>query len=140
MDFSEVGAAFPEGSVSEIVMIHSLGYLRLWQAREMFTDLIRLLQHGGKLIIELPDLAKCARMALDSDAQPERYLEAVRGLYAFDLDQIANRTMFTPYAFGWSAWHLKMELERAGFREVSIRDPQTHERRLWRDVRVEAIK
>jgi hypothetical protein len=139
LDFTEVGAVFSDASVSEVVMIHSLSYLRLWQARDLFKDLKRLMQPGGRLIIEFPDLAKCARMALDSDAQPERYLEAVRGLYAFDLDQIASRAMFTPYAFGWSAWHLKLELEQAGFRNVRVCDPQTHERRLWRDTRLEAI-
>lgn len=140
LDFAEVGAAFSNESVSEVLMIHSLSYLRLWQARDLFRVLRRLMQSGGRLIIELPDLAKCARMALDSEAQPESYLEAVRGLYAFDLDQIASRAMFTPYAFGWSAWHLKAELEQAGFRDVRVCDPQTHERRLWRDTRLEAIK
>jgi hypothetical protein len=140
MDFTGVGAAFADASVSEIVMIHSLSYLRLWQARDLFKDLFRLMSQGGKLIIEFPDLAKCARAAIESAGQPEAYLEAVRGLYAFDMSQIVGRAMFTPYAFGWSALHLKGELEHAGFLGVNVCDPQTHERRLWRDSRVEGIR
>ena len=140
IDMTEIGAAVRDGSVSEVVMIHSLSYLRLWEARDLFSTLVRLLQPGGRLTLELPDLAKCARRALDSDGDLDAYLEGVRGLYAFDMGEIARRRPFTPYAFGWSAWHLTRELEQAGFRDVIIRDPETHERRVWRDIRIEAIK
>jgi len=140
LDFTRIEERFQPGSVSEIVMIHSLSYLRLWQAREMFGGIYRLLKPGGQLIVELPDLAKCARKALAHDGALDGYLEAVRGLYAFGLDQICNREMFTPYAFGWSAWHLQLELKRAGFRRVDLSDPLTHGQRLDRDIRVTATK
>lgn len=121
-------------------MIHSLGYLRLWQARELLVDLYQLLEPGGRLIIEQPDLIKCARKALESTDNPIEYLEAVRGLYAFGLDQIERREMFTPYAFGWSEMHLKKELERIGFSQVMPYNPLTHGPRPWRDMRIEAVK
>jgi hypothetical protein len=140
MDFTRIDERYPHSSVVEIALIHSLSYLRLWQARDLFTDLYRLLQPRGRLVIELPDLAKCARKALADEGNPSEYLEAVRGLYAFGIDQIDHREMFTPYAFGWSSWHLKQELEKIGFNQVIVCDPQTHERRTWRDTRLEAVK
>lgn len=140
IDFMEIAAAFRQGSVSEAVMIHSLSYLGLWEARDFFERLARVMQPGGRVVIELPDLDKCAARAHASEGQLATYLEALRGMYAFDMEWIENRRQFTPYAFGWSGWHLKAELETAGFRDVTILEPQTHGARVWRDTRVEAIK
>lgn len=140
LDFSQIGEVYLDGSVTEVLMIHSLSYLRLWQARKLLADVYRLLEQGGRLIIELPDLTKCARKVLESEGDLVAYLEAVRGLYAFSLEMIEQREQFIPYAFGWSGWHLKLELERTGFSQVQICDPQTHGQRLWRDTRIEAVK
>ena len=148
LDFSRLGESFADGSVAEVAMIHSLSYLRLWEARQLFADLHRLLRPGGRLVLELPDLAKCAERALrsqgrvsrgpEAEGDEEEYLEAVRGLYAFDMGQIERREAFTPYAFGWSAWHLRRELARAGFVDIRVLDPVTHGPRPWRDSRIEA--
>jgi predicted SAM-dependent methyltransferase len=140
MDFTKIKKIYPANSVREVALIHSLSYLRLWQARDLFADLYRILEPGGVIVIELPDLSKCAQKALQCKKSKAEYLEAVRGLYAFDMEQIERKEMFTPYAFGWSSWHLEQELEKVGFRNITISDPQTHGRRIWRDTRIEAIK
>jgi SAM-dependent methyltransferase len=140
LDFSRIGEWFAESSVAEAVMIHSIAYGRLWEARRLLRDLHRVLVAGGRLVIETPDLAKCAAQALDAKDDLPRYLEAVRGLYAFDMEYIEREEPFVPYAFGWSAWHLREELEKAGFREVQVLDPRTHGPRVWRDTRIEAVK
>jgi len=106
MDFTRIGERYPHDSVAEVALIHSLSYLRLWQARDLFIELYQILEPGGRIIVELPDLAKCAQKLLTCESDLAEYLEAVRGLYAFGMDQIDRREMFTPYAFGWSAWHL----------------------------------
>lgn len=140
MDFTKIGRIYPANSVTEVALIHSLSYLRLWQARDLFADLYRILKPGGIVIIEFPDLGKCAQKALECRTSKAEYLEAVRGLYAFDMEQIERKEMFTPYAFGWSSWHLEQELGKAGFCHITISDPKTHGQRIWRDTRVEAIK
>lgn len=139
MDFGELGAAFTKDSVSEILMLHSLSYLNLWQARELFLTTHELLTSGGKLIIELPDIENCARKLLESTKNLTEYLEGVRGVYAFDPSQITNKTPITPYAFGWSAWHLEQELLDAGFRATEVHPPEFHGQ-PWRDIRMEATK
>ena len=79
LDFSELGDAFAPGCAKEILMIHSLSYLNLWQARDFFRVAHRLLSPGGKLIIELPSIEKCAEKVLASkDSLPE-YLEGFAG-------------------------------------------------------------
>jgi hypothetical protein len=141
LDFRQIAQRYAPGSIREIAMMHSLSYLRLWEARDFLADLYRLLEPGGRLVLELPDLAKCAKRALETDgARMADYLEAVRGLYAFDMEQIKRREPFTPYAFGWSAAHLRSELENIGFSAITVGEPQTHGRRVWRDTRIEATK
>jgi len=139
-DVRDLDRLFRPESVAEIVMIHALGYLHLWEAREFFAVAARVLVPGGRLVLELPDLSKGATEVLASQDDTPRYLEAVRGIFAFDIDWIERRHRFTPYVFGWSGWLLGRELTAAGFQRVESLAPQTHGPRPWRDIRVEAVK
>lgn len=139
-DFKVVGSLFKEGSVEEVLMVHSISYLRLWEARIFLKEIHQLLQPGGKIVFEFPDVEKCSKVILDAQQDPEKYMEGVRALYAFDLTQIEKREAYHPYTFGWSAWHLLTELRALGFRDFVISEPLTHGNRNWRDSRVEATK
>ena len=121
-------------------MIHSLGYLRLWEARTLFRDVFAILERGGVLVIETPDLGKCMGLALRCEADEIPYLEAVRAIYGFGAGHEQRRERFQPYAFGWAGWHLRKELLEAGFSKVSLLPPQQHDARVLRDIRVEAEK
>lgn len=140
MDFRQIGDLYADGAVAEVVMIHTLGYLRLWEARELFAVIYRLLEDGGRLVIELPDIEKCLHAAMAARGNVQDYLEGMRGLYAFALPEVESRSCYVPYAFGWTAWHLEWELRRAGFHRVIISEPQAHGNRTWRDLRCEATK
>ncbi len=140
MDFARIAEAYAPESAAEVLMVHSLAYLGLGPARDLFRSVLRVLAPGGRFVVETPDLGKCCRRALESEGRDEDYIEAVRGLYAFDLDQVRRREIYPPYAFGWSAWHLRRELEEAGFVRVVEKDPETHGPRPWRDLRMEAEK
>ena len=139
LDFSELGEAFASESTTEILMVHSLGYLNLWQARTFFRVAYRLLLPGGRLVIELPSIEKCAKRVLESKHDLPSYLEGVRGVFAFDLTEITNQVDFTPYSFGWSAWHLENELSDVGFSGFLLTEPHYHQQ-PWRDIRLEATK
>jgi predicted SAM-dependent methyltransferase len=138
-DFMAVHDNFQFNSVKAITMIHSISYLNLWEARLFFKNMYDLLVQRGVLELEFPDVVKCGR-ALSSTKNAKHYIEAIRGVYAFDLDQINNQENFTTYSFGWSAWFIKLELEKVGFRDIRILRPLTHGRRNWRDTRIIAIK
>ena len=140
MDFVELKHTFKRGTVDDIAMIHSISYLRLWEAQEFFKDAYFLLKPGGHFVLEFPDITKCALHILQNENNVDNYLEGVRAFYAFDLLQIKNKEKFNTYAFGWSAWHIKQELLSAGFSSVEIKDPETHNKLKWRDTRIESIK
>lgn len=140
MDFKNIKGNFESNSVSEVLMVHSISYLRLWEARDFFSDIYSLLKTGGRFALEFPDIVKCSKVVLENENEIEKYLEGVRAFYAFDMGQIKRKDKYHPYAFGWSAWHISFELKRIGFTKISIMEPQTHGPLLWRDTRIEAIK
>lgn len=140
LDFRNLNSIFSPSSVSEVVMIHSISYLNLWEARDYFNKLFLLLQKGGILILEFPDVLKCSKAIIESENNYQRYIEALRPFYAFDNDQIAKKEKYFPYNFGWSAWHLVEELRNVGFTEIQILTPETHGKLEWRDTRIEARK
>ena len=138
-DFMNIHKSFQFNSVKVISMIHSISYLNLWEARLFFKNMFDLLVHGGVLELEFPDVVKCGKI-LSIYKNPKHYIEAIRGIYAFDLDQINNQDNFKTYSFGWSAWFIKVELQKIGFSDIRILSPLTHGRRNWRDTRIIAIK
>jgi len=140
VDFREIGNLIPTLSVHEVLMIHSLSYVRLWEARDLFGTIYRILEPGGRFTTEFPDVEKCAAEIGTPGHSVEQHLEAIRGFYAFDLGQIRRREPYIPYAFGWAAWHLEAELRAVGFRTVQTLAPETHGTMRWRDSRVEATK
>ena len=136
-DLCDIGAIYKTAEIEEVVMIHSLSYLRLWQARILFKDIFKLLKPGGRFVAEFPDLKKCAELILRGG---DFYFKGLGGLYAFDERYISEKVKFTPYAYGWSALDLVKELRACGFFRAWVQDPQTHDNREWRDSRVEAFK
>ena len=138
-DIQDIYKLYSKNSVSEIVSIHTISYLRLWEAIDFFKDCYNLLHEGGRLVLEFPDIDKCSGHLIKSRNDYTNYIEAVRGIYAFDLGQIQKRERFITYRFGWSAWHIEQELKNIGFKNVDCSDGLLHNHK-WRDSRVEAKK
>lgn len=138
MSYLEIDRHFEPDSVDEVVMIHSLNYVPLWEARDFFAKVQKVLKAKGQLIIETVNLEKAARHMLENIGNFNQYLEGVRGIYGFGLDHLQKHEKYTPNVQGWTPWHLQYELNQVGFDEIEILSPQTHV--SWRDMRVVAIK
>ena len=139
LNLLDIDTMFAPASVCEILLIHSLNYLNLWQAQDFFRKAASLLLPDGILIIETPNLLKAVdKIRACEGTDSAAYLEGVRALHAFDINQIKRREQFTPYAFSWSPWHLEHELSLSGFENIKILPPKTHS--PWRDMRIEAQK
>lgn len=133
-----IGEHFGGGTVDEILMIHSIAYLTLAEARDFFALSRRLLKPTGSLIIETPNIEKAIEKILTSNGNFFEYLEGVRAFHAFGVDQFERGEKYQPYAFSWSSTHLLAELQEAGFQSVYLAAPETHSD--WRDMRVVGIR
>lgn len=142
LDFYEVPKIIDSNSLQEILMIHSISYLSEWKARDLLLELNKILRKDGQLIIEFPDSYKCASALLNTSSNPRRieYLEAIRGFYAFGMEDYHNKSDYFPYKFGWSKEYLIQTLLELGYTKAWYEEPLTHGARSWRDSRVIAIK
>ena len=138
MNVLDLGREFSPDSVSEVVALHALNYLSLWEARVFLKLIYQLLQNEGRLIIETVNLEKALEKIRENNENLDEYIEGVRALHGFGLDHMQAKAFFTANKFSWTPWHLKRELEQAGFTNVQISSPQSHV--SWRDMRIEAIK
>jgi hypothetical protein len=143
-DIQHIDKFFKKNTISEILIIHAISYFRLFDARHLMLTCFNILESGGKLIIEFPDVIKCLKIIINNNNISNekdlfQYIEGIRGFYAFDLKQIEQQVRFTPYAFGWSSNHIKYELMNLGFKSISAFDGIAHER-PERDTRIEATK
>lgn len=136
-DFRNLGGMFQPGSVHEVRMIHSFGYLRPWEADEVLVAIFNVLKPGGQLIMELPDLDKIVS-GLYTGSQSRG--ELVRAIYGYGHDDIAGRVAYPPYCLGWGGNELVHLLGKIGFVNITIKSPQTHGQREWRDTRIEAAR
>ena len=139
-DFMSLVGTFKEAEFDLIEMMHSIGYLNMWQAELFLKEVHKWLQIGGALVLEFPDVEKCAQLLLNAKSSDKKYLEAIRAFYAFDLNQIANQEVYVPYVMGYSHRNISEILKSIGFTKIVVEDPQTHKKRVHRDVRVVAFK
>lgn len=142
LDFCEVPKIIDNNSLEEIIMIHSISYLSEWKARDLLSKLNDILRKDGQLIMEFPDSYKCASALLNTSSNLRRieYLEAIRGFYAFGMEDYHNNSDYFPYKFGWSKEYLIQTLLELGYTKAWYEEPITHGARSWRDSRVIAIK
>lgn len=144
-DLRELRKHFNDNSVDKIMLIHVLSYLRFWEAIEFLKDSYIVLKPKGKIIIEIPDIHKIAKaiakiQSIEKNESYNAYIEMMRAVYAFDLEQHKNKENFITYAFGWSAMHLKYEMSKIGYKNIKILDPEFHSKQINRDFRLEAQK
>lgn len=135
LDLRNLSNYFKPDSIDEILMVHVIGYLSLWECEEFLQDAHKILRPNGTLIIETPNFDKCVQKV---DKDFDNYLEAVRGIVGFGLDHFEDKKKYVPYSFSWNAIHLSNYLKVAGFKSIKILPPTSHV--MWRDMRIEASK
>lgn len=142
IDFKIAPKIIRNDSIDEILMIHSISYLAEWDARQLFMQLRTKLKKNGKLILEFPDSYKCATslIAVSENLNTKDYMEAIRGFYAFGMEDYHGKKDYFPYKFGWSSEYLIQTLLDLNYSQAWYEEPQTHGARSWRDSRVIALK
>lgn len=130
--------ALPDGCAKEVMAIHLWEHLYRWECDAVITEWKRLLQSGGQLTMEMPDLFKfCANILEGKKGKKEPDQLGMWGLYG-------DPTLRDPYMchrWGWTFSTIEPFLKQHGF--VNIKEEQTQWHnvgRFDRDFRVTARK
>lgn len=121
-----------DGCADELVAAHVIEHFFQWEADAVIAEWKRLLEPGGKIVLELPNIALCAQNLLAGF--PDQI--TMWGLYGDG----SHRDPYMCHKFGYTPRTIASLLKRAGFTNIHVLAPQTHMRRTDRDMRVEAIK
>ncbi len=127
----------PDGCADEIMAIHLIEHMLPWDADLALAEWFRLLQPGGKLVMEQPDLIKCCENLIAGLKGKHPDQLGLWGVFGDD----RTKDPFMLHRYGYSFESLKVKVEAAGFVKVKEYQTQFHGAgRLTRDFRLEAGK
>lgn len=137
---SALSIPLPDGCADEVMAIHGFEHLHSWDAPKALAEWHRLLKPGGLLVLEMPDVVKCAKNLVKLiETGDEKAIEslAMNGLYG---DQ-SQQDPYMGHKYGWTPKTIKPLLKRAGFGFFKERPTQWHGiGKAHRDFRIEARK
>lgn len=127
----------PDGCAKEVLGVHIFEHIDRWESESALQEWARLLQPGGRLILEMPDLMKCCRNILKGVEGKHPDQMGLWGLYGDWM--LRNPHMMHRWA--WTFATLQPLVANCGFVDVVERDTEFHSSgRRVRDFRLEAVK
>ena len=130
---------YPDGSVEVIEGVMVLEHLGRGDAAAFARNAVRMLVPGGRLVLEVPDLAKVCRLVVllaDDPAALETSAFGLRGIFGEPSTHIAVEDV---HRWGYTPASMTRLLLDAGFASVTIGDGMSHGYPL-RDMRAEAVR
>jgi SAM-dependent methyltransferase len=144
MRFDQVGRLvepmpFPDACADELLSVHFFEHVYSWEAPSVLAEWHRVLKPGGQLVLEMPDLLKCARNLIkhaETGGKPLQQM-GLWGVYGDD----TLRDPYMCHKWGWWPATLKAALLAAGLIVVRFEVPVWHPAgRHDRDMRAVARK
>lgn len=122
----------PDRCAKLVQSFHVIEHFYRWEADAVIQEFNRLLDIGGKLILECPNIELAANNLLKG-AKPQL---SYWGMYG----NPEEKDPYMCHKWGYTRKSLKKLLHDNGFADIIFMKPQTHGRRINRDMRVECIK
>lgn len=128
-----------DASVDEIMAIHLIEHVHLWESPKLLAEWFRLLKPGGLLVLELPDLVKCCRNIVEGYTLAGKHPDQA-GLWGLFGDP-RKEDPFMGHKWGYTFKTLRPIVASVGFADIVERPTQWHPvGRERRDFRLEARK
>lgn len=116
--------ALSNNSVHEILASHVFEHLNPYHALNILKEWKRVLQPGGKLIMEMPDIEKlCARFASATTGERYGILNAIYGSVN-TTNQGTPDQITSPHLFGWWPQSLWDHLTNSGYVDIQFMPEQ----------------
>ena len=129
----------PGECADEIQAIHLWEHFYLWECDALLAEWRRLLKPGGTLVLELPNLVKCAQNIVDDRMKGGKDVDQL-GMWGLYGDP-REKDPYMCHRWAWSPKTLRKFLQERGFRDAREHPTQWHPAgREHRDMRIEAIK
>lgn len=122
----------PDGCADELQAMHAIEHVYEWEAPHLLAEWRRLLQPGGLLVLELPNIEHAARNLL-AGMSPQMCMFPLYG-------DGSHRDPYMCHRFGYAPKTIAALLKAGGFIDIRHLEPRTHGGRANRDMRVEARK
>lgn len=114
---ADMGALpYPDGSVAELISIHSLEHVHRSRVVPVLREWRRVLAPGGRIVVEVPDLVWCAVRWLETQ-RADHFIDCIFGQQQYPGDE--HRT-------GFSEALLVGYARQAGFVVVAIERLASH--------------
>lgn len=123
---------FPDCSVDVVMGIHVIEHFYQWEAPVVLAEWRRVLKRGGSLILELPNIRKACQNLLKGRSDQM----SMWALYGNPDDHFP----YNAHKWGYTPGTLDKLLAQVGFEMIEFKPPETHGRKLDRDMRVEAVR
>ncbi len=130
---------YPENSVERIEGYMVLEHLTPFDAKAFIKKAHKMLEPGGTLILEVPDLEKVCRLILAFRDDGEYLNTGAFGVRGFFGEPTDHMTKGDYHKWGYTPGTLGQLLQEAGFSRWRVSDGVSHLYPL-RDMRVEAVK
>lgn len=129
----------PDNSVDEIIAIHVVEHVHHWEVSSLLKEWFRLLKPGGRLVMEMPDILKCARNIVEGYTYAGKHPDQAGMWGIFGDSRLKDPLMIHKWA--WHFNSLSPLVKEAGFIKLAEKKTEFHPvGRERRDFRMEAVK
>lgn len=129
---------FEDNSVDEAHAYHVIEHFYRVEVPVVLKEWLRVLKPGGKLILEQPDILKCAANIFAGMTRGNDFYVNKMGILGFFGDGTPDEP-YMSHKWGWYPESLGRELHKVGFVGISSEDAQTH-MKTERDFRIVGTK
>lgn len=134
-DMRELSRTFHPNTFNSIFCCHVIEHFERVEGIQLLKDCLRILQRGGKLVLEGPDVEKVATLFVTNNPLVPSLEAFVQEIYGTE----HYYGMYGKHKWGWTGKTLGEALEEIGYKIEYIGAGHTHSR-CKRDFRVVGVK